>query len=78
MEVAQVALSPLVVLLDEFLRLFAIHVAVLHQAFNPRFERGDDLDVAGLGEIGEDDLAGSADDDGLAVLAELLHEGRDE
>ena len=60
------------------LRLLAIHVAALYQAFNPRFERGDDFDVTGIGEIGEDDLAGPTDDDGLAALAEILHEGCDE
>ena len=47
-------MTPLVVLLDEFLRLLAIHIAVLYQSLNPRFERGDDFDVEGIGMLGED------------------------
>ncbi|MEE2628946.1 MAG: hypothetical protein VX670_10720, partial [Candidatus Latescibacterota bacterium] len=67
-----------VVLLDERLRLAAVYFAVLYHGVEALANGGDDFDVAGVGVLGENRLAGSTDDDGFAGLAEVLNEGGDQ
>ena len=78
MEVAQVALAPLVVLLDELVCLFAVDVAVLDYAFDAFFDGCDDFNVADITVAGEHDLAGPADYDDLTGLAVVLYQRGDE